>query len=326
MKISIISPVYENREAVKKFLQSVNMAKDSLSCDFDTLIVDDGSVSDVKPATDGYSFVKFIKLPKNAGPAAARNAGAAASNGDYLIFFDSDVILKKDTLKLFEDSFKTGEDIVVGEYDREPIDKGFFPKFKAIITKSWTPKTKYVSVFALRAAGIKKSIFDTVGGFDKTIKTASVEDFEFGDRLLENGYKIAYNPDILVHHHHPTFKKQFRIFYERSRDLTKLLIERGFKPYNWCASQSEGLSSIFGAFFIFTLVLSAIFKSTLLCAAGVISFIGFLGSNIAFLKSAVSERKISFIPLALAIKLILCLPITAGFIVGCFLFLKRKPV
>jgi len=324
MKISIISPVYENKRSLDKFLQSVEAAINSLSAEREVLIVDDGSSSDMRVVTDKYTFVKYVKLPQNAGPAIARNTGAEAAGGDYLIFFDSDVMLKKDTLKLFESSFKSGEDIVVGEYDKEPIEKGFFPRFKAIMTKSWTPKTKYVSVFALRAAGIKKSIFNDIGGFDQKIKSASVEDFEFGDRLLGKGYKIAYNPDILVYHHHPSFKKQFKLFYERSRDLTKLLIERRFKPYDWCASPAEGVSSIFGTLFVMFFLLALVFRNTLLVTLCALSFLGFVVANAGFLKAAISERKIFFLPMAILVKMALCLPITAGFVAGYFLFIKTK--
>ena len=305
MKISIISPVYENKEQPVKFLKSVERALKNATSEYEVLIVDDGSRADLEPIVKEFSFARFIKLAKNEGPAAARNRGALEARGEYFIFFDSDTVLKEDALKLFEDSFKKGDGIVVGEYAREPLEKGFFPTVKSVITRSWTPKSNYVSVFALRAAGIKKEIFDSLGGFDRNIKTASVEDFEFGDRLTEKGHKILYRPDILVYHHHPSFAKQFKLFYKRSRDLTALLIKRNFKPYDWCASPEEGMSSVSGAAFIIIAIVFLISKDPVLFSAAVAAFTIFILSNMFFIKAAFEEKKILFIPAALLAKLFL---------------------
>lgn len=324
MKISVISPVYENPEHLKRFLDSFAIAMRMLGSSCELIIVDDASSRDIKNVMKDYSFAKYIRLSVNSGPAKARNAGARTADGGYLVFFDSDVILKENTLKLFENHFRKGEEIVVGEYDSEPANKGFFPEFKSLIIKAWTPKACYVSVFALRAAGIKKSIFDEIGGFNENIKTASVEDYEFGDRLCKKGYKILYNPDILVRHYHPSFKKQCRVFYERSRDITGLLMRKGLRPYDWCASPAEGLSSISGTFFVLTLPLCVVSGHVLLCAASGVSFIVFLLSNLSFTKVVMRERGVLFLPAAIMVKLALCLPITAGFVVGCLLFLRRK--
>jgi len=324
MKISIISPVYENPEQLKILLQSIERAIDEIRCGYEVLIVDDGSKADIKSITDKFSFAHYIMLPINKGPAAARNTGARAASGDFLMFFDSDVVLKNDTLKQIEDTIHSGAEIFVGEYDEEPANRGFFPKFKTFITKSWTPRAEYVSPFALRAACIKKTIFEEVNGFDENIKTPSVEDYEFGDRLAAKGYKIRYNPQILVYHHHPSFKKQSKVFYERARDLVLLLSERNWKPYDWCASHAEGLSSVSGALFLIFLLPAVILRSVILGTASLILFIMFLISNRTFMQVIIKEKKIWFIPLAIIVKLALCVPITAGGGVGFLVFLRKK--
>src|SRR5215212_1006346 len=57
---------------------------------FEVVIVDDGSDPPVAPgAFDGDLSVRVVRCA-GAGPAAARNAGTAASRGGYLLFTDDD--------------------------------------------------------------------------------------------------------------------------------------------------------------------------------------------------------------------------------------------
>lgn len=318
--ISIITPAYNNPDKLEKFLRSVEA--DRLLCpdNIEVIIVDDSSTIDLRRITGRFSGVKYVRLEGHPGPAAARNRGAKESTGEYLLFFDSDVILKAGTLKAFSADFKRGETAVVGEYDIEPVEKGFFEQFKALITESWTPKSKYVSVFALRAAGIKKEAFDRAGGFNEDIKTASVEDFEFGERLAKIGVPIAYNPAIVVRHHHPSFAKQMKLFYLRSRDWTELFLKRGGKFDNWCASPSEGAANALGALFLISMIPALLIRDRIYIAVSLILFILYVMANIFFIKIAYRRRGILFIPVALIVKLPLALMVTLGFAVGIFQF------
>ncbi|MFH1190121.1 MAG: glycosyltransferase [Candidatus Omnitrophota bacterium] len=330
--LSIITPAYNNPDKLRKFLESVESGRRSCPDNVEVIVVDDSSTVDLGPVINGFSGVKYLRLEGHPGPAAARNRGARESNGEHLLFFDSDVILKADTLKAFCGDFARGETAVAGEYDIEPVEKGFFAQFKALLTESWTPRSGYVSVFALRAAGIRKDAFDRVGGFDENIKTASVEDFEFGQRLTKAGIPIAYDPNIVVRHHHPSFAKQMKLFYLRSRDWTELFMRRGGKFDNWCASPSEGIASISGAFFLISIAPAVFSGNNILFSASLISFIVYAAMNAGFIRIAYKRRGAGFVPAALLIKLPLALMVTLGFAAGVFRFMtaisrrkRRRP-
>lgn len=318
--ISVITPAYNNPDKLERFLRSVETNRTLCADALEVIVVDDSSTLDLKATTDKFKDVIYLRLEAHPGPAAARNRGAGEAKGDHLIFFDSDVILRPDTLKLFVDNFKKGEAAVAGEYDIEPAEKGYFAYFKALLTESWTPKTKYVSVFALRAAGITRDAFKRVGGFNEDITTASVEDFDFGERLKKAGILIAYDPAIVVQHFHPSFRKQMKLFFLRSRDWTELFLKRGGKFDNWCASPSEGLASVSGAFFIVSIIPFLIINNRLLIALSLASFILYVLFNIDFIKIAYKRRGLFFVPIALAIKLPLALMVTLGFAAGIFQF------
>jgi glycosyltransferase involved in cell wall biosynthesis len=271
-----------------------------------------------------YRDTLYITLDKKGGPSKARNEGARKAVGEYIIFFDSDVVLKDDTIARFLKDFNDGEDAVAGEYDIDPVTDSFFARFKALLTESWTPSGKYVSVFALRAAGIKRELFERAGGFDEDIKTASVEDFEFGSRLSKLGAKIFYDPGITVRHHHPGFLKQAKLFYLRAKDWAELFLERGGMFDNWCASPSEGVGSMSGLAFIGCLILRCFFSGPLISSALILSFIVYISANIQFLKIVRKRRGILFIPVAIAVKLPLSAMVALGFFSGAYHFIGQK--
>ncbi|MFH1791610.1 MAG: glycosyltransferase [Candidatus Omnitrophota bacterium] len=322
MKLSVIIPAFENPGQLRIMLESLGPALNNLDCASEVFVVDDASRADLGSVAREFPFARYLRLTTNSGPAAARNAGVKASSGDYVVFFDSDVALKPDTLRLFEETFNAGTEAVIGEYADKPLSKGIFPQVKCLITKSWTPRGNYVSIFAPRACGMKRSVYEDAGGFNEEIRTASVEDYEFGDRLLAKGHNILYNPNILVYHHHPSFMKQCRVFYERSRDLSKYLINRR-RPYEWCASNAEGVSSIAGTAFVVFAAAAVIAGSAVTGAAAVLFFAVFTAANFNFVRITVRDRGAGFLLAALFFKLGLCLPITAGFAVGSVLYVAR---
>ena len=105
MKISIIIPVYNSSLTLKECLAAV---LDSNFKNFEIIIVSDNSPDDSVEIARQYKC-KIIELPKNKGPAFARNKGAQVSAGDILLFIDSDVIIKNDALDYLNDMFCKNE-------------------------------------------------------------------------------------------------------------------------------------------------------------------------------------------------------------------------
>ncbi len=100
--ISVIIPVYNHTEHLREVLDSLNK---QTYTNLEVIVVDDGSTVPIVEA-DFASNVQFPFIcvrQENAGAPAARNFGFAVSQGEYVIFWDADVIASSEMLwKLLE--------------------------------------------------------------------------------------------------------------------------------------------------------------------------------------------------------------------------------
>src|SRR3989338_1170241 len=110
--ISVIIPVYNDKGNLERNLDSLFNTEDR---NFEVIVVDDGS--DDNPSLIVNKFpCKIIQLPVNKGQAYARNIGVKESNGEIILFTDSDCIVMKDWVRKLRDelikSHKESENIV----------------------------------------------------------------------------------------------------------------------------------------------------------------------------------------------------------------------
>lgn len=107
--ISVVIPLYNKEKTIEQSLRSVLRQK---GCEFEVIVVDDGStdnsVEQVKKINNPK--IKLVSQP-NGGPGAARNTGAKAANGDWLVFLDADDELLPNALHTFSDFIKAYHDV-----------------------------------------------------------------------------------------------------------------------------------------------------------------------------------------------------------------------
>ena len=106
MKYSIIVPVYNRPDEVDELLQSLTQQTFK---DMEVIIVEDGSslpCEDVVHRYAGKLQLRYYKK-ENSGPGQTRNYGAERSQGEYLIFLDSDCVLPSGFLQAVDDNLST---------------------------------------------------------------------------------------------------------------------------------------------------------------------------------------------------------------------------
>ncbi len=206
LKASVVIPTYK----YPKVVDCLDILSRDKYPDFEVIIVDDGSgdgsVGVIKKFIKGRKKFRLVILPKNSGPAVARNRGAKEAIGDVVLFTDSDCrpcsgwISKM--MKPFADSDIIG---VCGAYRTWNSESmvARFVGYEIALRHERMAKRKYIDFIGTFSAGYHQGVFLSEGGFDEKFRIASGEDTEFAYRLASKGHKMVFIKDAWVYHRHP---------------------------------------------------------------------------------------------------------------------------
>jgi len=199
-KMSVIIPVYNSKDTIEECLKSVY---NSDYKNYEVIVVDDRSTDNSIEIIKKFPC-KLIRMGKNSGPAKARNTGVKYSKGDILLFMDADVLIKKNTLKKFNDSLKRVKEAsaIQAIYSKYVKYNNFSNIYKMLyLTYGFNRVSEdFIPTIASYCAAIKKSVFVSLKGYNENIPTASSEDDEFGHKLSNKGYKIYLDKEIECDH------------------------------------------------------------------------------------------------------------------------------
>jgi glycosyltransferase involved in cell wall biosynthesis len=104
-RVSVVMPVYNAETTLAECLTRLY---NSSFGDFEVVLVDDGSTDQTRVIARNFP-VRIVNTSGRVGPAAARNLGARVAEGELLVFIDSDVMIRADTLGQVVERFATGD-------------------------------------------------------------------------------------------------------------------------------------------------------------------------------------------------------------------------
>ncbi len=256
MNISIVIPVYNASLTLKECLDAIF---NSDYKNFEVIVVSDNS-SDNSIEIAKQFKCKIIELPKNMGPAFARNKGVEVAQNEILLFVDSDVIIKKDALNCLNNKFSDNEvSAIQGIYSHEPVYKNMPTQYQQSYTSYyiWPANKKYASTLSTCCFAIRKKIFNQLKGFDSNIKRATCEDEVFGYNLISNGHKILILRELNVEHRVHYSIKHF-IIRTFNRYTSHMLFYLRNKTYVDKIKQTNYLKVLIGIPILALIILSGI--------------------------------------------------------------------
>jgi GT2 family glycosyltransferase len=187
----------------------------------------------VRGAREAPEEVVPVTEPPGNGPAAARNAGAAASDGEVLVFVDADVVVHPDAFVRIRSAFGADPALgaVFGAYDETPDAGGAVSGFRNLLHHQvHSEGSGEAETFWAGLGAVRREAFDAVGGFDAVrFPRPSIEDVELGIRLAGAGHRIRLDPAIQgTHLKRWTLTEMVRTdFAGRGVPWTRLLLEAG---------------------------------------------------------------------------------------------------
>jgi glycosyltransferase involved in cell wall biosynthesis len=157
------------------------------------------------PATT--STLRYLWAPAR-GLSRGRNTGIAAATGEVLVFLDDDVLVPDTWFATIVGALiKAGpRAVVTGRVlSGEPENPGAFAPSLIVESRPQVFRGRPGrDVLSSMTMAMYRSAVDEVGDFDVRLgagsRFPSSEDNDFGYRLLEAGYEIVFDPDIVVVH------------------------------------------------------------------------------------------------------------------------------
>lgn len=201
-KTALIVPCFirsiSDRNMLERLIDSALLQKNRFSI---ILIVDDKS-----PLIPNYrsNEIQYLRMKKNSGPAAARNAGlekAMEHKCKYYLFTDHDCILKKDWSKNMVTFLQKSTLNAVGgktiAFGKTLIDR-FHDTNGTLNGRLILPDKKYLLYAPTCNFGITKKIAEGYK-FDETYRKAAGEDVDFCLRISKEN-PIGYCSNAVLYH------------------------------------------------------------------------------------------------------------------------------
>jgi glycosyltransferase involved in cell wall biosynthesis len=194
--VSVVIPTYRRRQLLDGLLNALAMQRDAPA--FEVVVVDDcsndGTAEAIERRAADVPFpLKVLRMPRNGGPAAARNAGWRSARGSYIAFTDDDCTPDPGWLAALAGGLERA-DVVQGRTvaDVEGMARmGAFGRSLAVDEEGLYPTANM---------GYRREVLERLGGFDEHFRHPAGEDTDLAWRAREEGASTAFVPDAVVVH------------------------------------------------------------------------------------------------------------------------------
>lgn len=236
IKVSIVIPNYNGRQLLEENLPAVIRACQNWpNSGWEIIVVDDASTDEsIGFLKKNYPQVKIVTHQKNQRFAAACNSGVKIAKGKVAVLLNSDVVPQINFLKPLISHFDDPQVFAVGcrEKDRQNgkiIYSGRSEaKFQQGFLVHWRAKNQNLSDTFWTAGGsmaVSREKWLKLGGMDALFRPAYWEDIDLSWRARQKGWRVLFEPESIVFHHHETTnlsvfsRNQMKVFAYKNQFL-----------------------------------------------------------------------------------------------------------
>ncbi len=224
LQLSVVVPAFNDAGILRHTLAGLT-AQSLAPSAYEVVVIDDGSTDDtpavVAAAARGRTNIRGVRLERNRGRSAARNAGIRVAQAPVIVFVDSDILVRPDFLQHHLAIHRDAGRPVVG---RGPV-----VSIPAPAVPDRTPLIRTSPAYLDTAnASISRQTLIEAGGFDEGFRAYGWEDFDLGLRLQTGGIPRVFDPSAVAFHVQPpatddSFARHLIKEEERARTALYLL-------------------------------------------------------------------------------------------------------
>lgn len=197
--VSVVIAAYNASATIAEQLAA--LSRQDVPFSFEVLVCDNGSTDDTAAVARSWANrlpgLVVIDASARRGPGAARNIGVSQARGRHIAFCDADDVVADDWLAELYSTLQTAE-FVAARIEHRRLNPQYPDYLQGAEGMMFTikPLTQYPMVGAGHMA-VHKGVFDEVGGFDESMRTA--EDLDLSWRIQLAGHPLVGNPRAVVH-------------------------------------------------------------------------------------------------------------------------------
>lgn len=199
--VSVVILNYKRREALLRSLQSVQR---QVYVNLEVIVVDNNSQDGVRELLEtNWPGVRLIELDDNRGACAGRNAGIGIARGEIIITLDNDIFFESPTeVSKTVETFARRPDVHVISYQVCDEHTGALRIREWCHPRSWMKygeidfETNY---FVEGACAVRREVYEIAGTYYEPL-FIGCEGWDLALRIIDNNFKIVYQPQIRVRH------------------------------------------------------------------------------------------------------------------------------
>ena len=196
-RVSIVIPTYNQADLLRSALESVISQTEQ---SWEALIID--NTSDDHTARVVREFgdprIKFLTIQNEGVIAKSRNHGIHNASGPWIAFLDSDDLWAPDKLEKCLQAVGPDCDLICHRENTirgdqvvgtSPLRSSHWPNYRNLLF--------YGNCFSPTAVIVRSNSLKLAEGFSEKPEFVTVEDYDLWLRLLEQGLRVKFIPDVL---------------------------------------------------------------------------------------------------------------------------------
>jgi GT2 family glycosyltransferase len=198
----VIIPLYNAEEQVGLLLES--LAPQEYSGGWEVVVADNGSTDRGLDVVESYRAhlprLQVVDASSRRGVAHARNVGGGAADGSLLLFIDDDDVAGEGYLAAMGNALRSHE-LVCARWDVDKLNpewtRELRPSGQHEGPMMWN--YEFLPYAAGGTLGVRRSVFEAIGGFDNSFPYANCTDFCWRAQL-ETGAQPRFVPEAVLHY------------------------------------------------------------------------------------------------------------------------------